>query len=147
MTEERREGYVDLGKKLDAHISRFDQFEEESKARASGLADGTFKLHNGMTLVDVVEEHKTLQAGQVEIVEKLDEIVEELVGVPIEDYLTGDVTYKGGMRQSMQAFEDQASNGGVNAKVKWTKTQTLAVTVGIPAITSVFVAVIMAVGS
>ncbi len=47
MEEERREGYADLEKKLDDHIKRFDDFEEDLLTVIAGPRDPLTKQRKG----------------------------------------------------------------------------------------------------
>jgi len=140
MAEERREGYVALGKKLDDHIVRFDEYVAERKTREAELLSGEFMLPNGRTLKEQVEEHEDLQEGQ-------HLIIAAIAGKEVHDPLTDEVSFEGGLRQEigdirsdLKQLRYQASNGGVNAKVKFTTAQKVALgLVGVPAIASVVI--------
>ena len=47
MTEERREGYAELEKKLEDHITRFDTFEEDLLTVIAGPKDPLTKQRTG----------------------------------------------------------------------------------------------------
>ena len=47
MAEERREGYIRLDKKLDDHIQRFDEFEEDFLTVIAGPKDPLTKQRTG----------------------------------------------------------------------------------------------------
>jgi len=130
--EERREGYIDLAQQLADHLDHHKQVEESM--RSGSMVVGK----NGKTLGETWKEHDDLFRGH-------QQIIEVIAGKEVRDPLTGETTIEGGMRQDITSLKHQAENGGVNAKVKWTTGQKLAVTIGIPAATTVMVTVIQVV--
>jgi len=131
--DERREGYLDLAEQLATHLQHHEKMAAEMKS-------GNLVLGNNKTLKEHWKDHEMLFEGHKQI-------IEAIAGKERRDVLTDEITYEGGMRQDVGALklsvgklEHQASNGGVNAKVKFSTSQK--VTIAVVAIPGVAAAVV-----
>lgn len=110
------EPWDDLCDKLDAHIVRFDEL-------ADNLALGNIMLANGKTAAVMIEEHDLIMAGHNLL---LDEVVGE--ADPLTKIRSGGIRGDvGELKGAMYKLEHQAANGGINAKLKVTFWQKVAI--------------------